>query len=94
MKASTTDSNIKQLPCGLTNPAGLALNGKYLKRINIDAWTDPVFVGRWGIAKRGVASNYVGLRYLGKTDFIPSGLRAVPSSRRAPAHEHACCHVA
>jgi hypothetical protein len=47
-----TDFIIKQLPYDLSNQAGLALIGKYLKRINFNTLVDPAFSVRSGIAKR------------------------------------------
>lgn len=88
-----TDFVIKQLPYDLSNQAGLALIGKYLKRININALVDPAFSVRSGIANSDILKSYLGLLCLGKNDFdaIESqrkdaffaralGLRAVPSS--------------
>jgi hypothetical protein len=37
-----TDFIIKPLPYDLSNQAGLALIGKYLKRINFNALVDPI----------------------------------------------------
>ena len=87
------DFILKQLPYDLSNQAGLALIGKYLKRINLNALVDPRFPVRSGIANSDVLKSYLGLLCLGKNDFdaIESqrgdaffaralGLRAVPSS--------------
>ena len=38
----------KELPYDLSNQAGLALVGKYLKRININGLVDPTFSVRSG----------------------------------------------
>jgi hypothetical protein len=88
-----TDFVIKQLPYDLSNQAGLALIGKYLKRININALVDPAFSVRSGIANSDILKSYLGLLCLGKNDFDAIegqrkdaffaralGLRAVPSS--------------
>jgi len=44
-----TEFIIKQLPYDLGNHAGLALIGKYLKRLNFNALVDPAFPVRSGI---------------------------------------------
>ena len=88
-----TDFVIKQLPYDLSNQAGLALIGKYLKRININALIDPAFPVRSGIANSDILKSYLGLLCLGKNDFDAIEgqrkdtffaralhLRAVPSS--------------
>lgn len=88
-----TDFILKQLPYDLSNQAGLALVGKYLKRININSWVDPAFSVRSGIANSDIIKSYLGLLCLGKNDFDAIegqrkdaffaralGLRAVPSS--------------
>lgn len=93
VKAHMTDFVIKQLPYDLSNQAGLALIGKYLKRININALVDPAFSVRSGIANSDILKSYLGLLCLGKNDFDAIegqrkdaffaralGLRAVPSS--------------
>lgn len=77
----------------VSNQAGLALVGKYLKRININSWVDPAFSVRSGIANSDIIKSYLGLLCLGKNDFDAIegqrkdaffaralGLRAVPSS--------------
>jgi len=87
------DFILKQLPYDLSNQAGLALIGKYLKRINLNALVDPRFPVRSGIANSDVLKSYLGLLCLGKNDFDAIepqrgdaffaralGLRAVPSS--------------
>ncbi|HMS07532.1 MAG TPA: hypothetical protein PKD73_17415, partial [Burkholderiaceae bacterium] len=43
------DFILKQLPCDLSNQAGLTLIGKYLKRIKLNALVDPRFPVRSGI---------------------------------------------
>ncbi len=63
------DFVIKQLPYDLSNQAGLALIGKYLKRININALIDPAFPVRSGIANGDILKSYLGLLCLGKNDF-------------------------
>lgn len=91
-----TDFLIKQLPYDLSNQAGLALIGKYLKRIDLNALVDPhypVQAKRGGIANSDILKSYLGLLRLGKNDFEAIegsrcdtffaqalGLRAVPSS--------------
>jgi hypothetical protein len=88
-----TDFILKQLPYDLSNQAGLAMIGKYLKRININSLVDPAFAVRSGIANSDILKSYLGLLCLGKNDFDAIegqrndaffiralGLRAVPSS--------------
>jgi len=88
-----TDFLIKQLPYDLSSHAGLALIGKYLKRINVNALIDPAFPVRSGIANSCILKSYLGLLCLGKNDFDAIenfrsnaffmralGLQAVPSS--------------
>ena len=88
-----TDFVIKQLPYDLSHQAGLALIGKYLKRINLNALVDPAFPVRSGVANSDIFKSYLGLLCLGKNDFDAIegqrkdafftralGLRAVPSS--------------
>jgi len=41
---------VKQLPYDLSSQAGLALIGKYLKHINLNALVDPAFAVCAGIA--------------------------------------------
>lgn len=64
-----TDFVIKQLSYDLSNQAGLALVGKYLKRININSLIDPAFCVRSGIANSDILKSYIGLLCLGKNDF-------------------------
>ena len=64
-----TDFIIKKLPYDLSSHAGLALIGKYLKRININSMIDPAFPVRCGIANSAILKNYLGLLCLGKNDF-------------------------
>ncbi len=45
-----TDFIIKKLPYDLSSHAGLALIGKYLKRINTNSMIDPAFPVRSGVA--------------------------------------------
>ena len=88
-----TDFIIKKLPYDLSSHAGLALIGKYLKRININSLIDPAFPVRSGIVNSAILKSYLGLLCLGKNDFdaIESfrgnaffmralGLNGVPSS--------------
>ena len=84
---------VKQLTYDLSSQAGLALIGKYLKRINLSALVDPAFPVRAGIANSDILKSYLGLLCLGKNDFDAIEaqrtdaffaralhLRAVPSS--------------
>ena len=64
-----TDFVIKQLPYDLSHQAGLALIGKYLKRINLNAVVDPAFPVRSGVANSDIFKSYLGLLCLGKNDF-------------------------
>ena len=64
-----TDFIIKKLPYDLSSHAGLALIGKYLKRININSMIDPVFPVRSGVANSAVLKSYLALLCLGKNDF-------------------------
>ena len=91
-----TDFILKQLPYDLSGQAGLALIGKYLKRINFNAVVDPAYPVQskfGGIANSDILKSYLGLLCLGKNDFDAIegqrkdrffaralGLRAVPSS--------------
>ena len=88
-----TDFIIKKLPYDLSSNAGLALVGKYLNRINLNALVDPKFPVRSGIANSDILKSYLGLLCLGKNDFDAIegfrgnaffmralGLRATPSS--------------
>jgi len=38
-----SDLMLKPLPYDLSGQTGLVLMGKYLKRINFNAWVDPAF---------------------------------------------------
>ena len=60
---------VKQLTYDLSSQAGLALIGKYLKRINLNALVDPAFAVRAGIANSDILKSYLGLLCLGKNDF-------------------------
>jgi hypothetical protein len=64
-----TDFVIKKLPYDLSSHAGLALIGKYLKRININSMIDPAFPVRCGVANSAILKSYLGLLCLGKNDF-------------------------
>jgi Transposase DDE domain group 1 len=91
-----TELILKQLPYDLSGQAGLALIGKYLKRINFNALVDPAYPVQskfGGIANSDILKSYLGLLCLGKNDFDAIegqrkdrffaralGLRAVPSS--------------
>lgn len=97
VKAPMIDFILKQLPYDLSNHAGLALIGKYLKRININSLVDPAFSVRSGIANSDILKCYIGLLCLGKNDFDAIegqrkdaffaralGLRAVQSTELKP----------
>jgi hypothetical protein len=99
-----TDFIIKQLPYDLSNQVGLALIGKYLKRINFNGLVDPTFSVRSGIANSDISKSYLGLLCLGKNDFdaiegqrkdaffartLGSARRAIVS-HPAPTHGYAC----
>ena len=71
-----TEFLIKKLPCDLTSTAGLALVGRYLKRINLNALVDPQFPVRAGISNSDILKSYLALLCLGKNDFD-----AIESSR-------------
>jgi hypothetical protein len=60
---------VKQLTYDLSGQAGLALIGKHLKRINLNALVDPTFPVRAGIANSDILKSYLGLLCLGKNDF-------------------------
>ena len=64
-----TEFLIRRLPYYLSSHAGLALIGRYLKRINTNALIDPAFPVRSGIANSDVLKSYLGLLCLGKNDF-------------------------
>ena len=64
-----TEFIIKKLPYDLSSNAGLALVGKYLKRININALVDPKFPVRAGVANSDILKCYLALLCLGKNDF-------------------------
>ena len=64
-----TDFLIKRLPYDLSSHPGLALIGKYLKRININALIDPAFPVHSGIANSDILKSHLGLLCLGKNDF-------------------------
>jgi len=64
-----TDFIIKQLPYDLSNQTGLALIGKYLKRININSLVDQSFSVLSSIANSDILKSYLGLLCLGKNDF-------------------------
>ena len=64
------DFRIKKPPYDLTSNAGLALVGRYTKRLGINALVDrkfPVAVG--GIPNRDILKSYLGLLVQGKNDF-------------------------
>ena len=90
---SMTDFIIKKLPYDLSSHADLAIVGKYLKHININARIDPAFAVRSGVANSDIFKSYLGLLCLGKNDFDAIeafrddaffrralGVRRVPSS--------------
>ena len=55
------DCLIKKLPYNLNSHAGLAIFGKYLKRIDLDALVDPGFPVRSGVAYGDILKSYLGL---------------------------------
>jgi hypothetical protein len=88
-----TDFIIKKPSYDRSFHAGLALIGKYLKRININSLIDPAFPVRTGVASSAILKSYLGLLCLGKNDFdvienfrgnaffmCAQGLSCVPSS--------------
>jgi len=64
-----TDFIIEKLRYDLSSHAGLALIGKYLKRININYLIDPTFPVRSGVANSAILKSYLALLCLGKNDF-------------------------
>jgi hypothetical protein len=64
-----TDFIIKKLPYDLSSQAGLALVGKYLRRINLNALVDPLFPVRSGVSNSTVLKSYLALLCQGKSDF-------------------------
>lgn len=65
-----TDFIIKKLPYDLTSNAGLALVGKYVKRLGVSSRVDRRFpVGVGGIANSDILKSYLGLLVQGKNDF-------------------------
>ena len=63
------DFVIKKLPYDLSSQAGLALVGKYLQSININALVDPKFPVRSGVANSDLLKCYIAMLTLGKNDF-------------------------
>lgn len=64
-----TEFIIKKLPYDLSGQAGLALVGKYLRRINFNALVDPAFPVRSGMANSAILKSYLALLCQGKSDF-------------------------
>lgn len=64
-----SDFLIKQLPYDLSSHAGLALVGKYLAHINLNALVDPKFPVRSGVANSAILKSYQALLCQGKSDF-------------------------
>ncbi|MFT4991130.1 MAG: hypothetical protein ACI9LD_000312 [Polaromonas sp.] len=64
-----TDFVAEKLPCDLSPDAGLALIGKYLKRVNVNALVDPTFPVRSGVASSEILKSYLALLCWGKSDF-------------------------
>lgn len=100
-----TEFIIKKLPYDLSSNAGLALVGKYLKALKLNALVDSAFPVRGGIANSDIFKAYLGLLCMGKNDFDAIenfrdgaffqralGLAAVPSSPtlRQRMDAHAC----
>lgn len=67
--SAMTDFVIKKLPYDLSSQAGLALVGKYLKHINLNALVDPAFPVRSGVANSAILTSYLALLCQGKSDF-------------------------
>ena len=64
------DFIIKKLPYDLTSNAGLALVGRYTKRLGINALVDRKFlVAVGGIPNSDILKSYLGLLVQGKNDF-------------------------
>lgn len=64
-----SDFVIKQLPYALSSQAGLALIGKHLARINVNALVDPAFPMRSGVSNSAIIKSYLALLCQGKSDF-------------------------
>ena len=64
-----SDFVIKQLPYDLSSQAGLALIGKHLARINVNALVDPAFPMRSGVRNSAIIKSYLALLCQGKSDF-------------------------
>ena len=64
-----TDFLIKKLHYDLSSHAGLALVGKYLAHINLNALVDPTFPVRSGVANSAILKSYLALLCQGKSDF-------------------------
>ncbi|MCK9515056.1 MAG: IS1380 family transposase, partial [Ottowia sp.] len=64
-----SDFVIKQLPYDLSSHAGLALIGKHLARINVNALVDPAFPMRSGVSNSAIIKSYLALLCQGKSDF-------------------------
>lgn len=64
-----SDFLIKQLPYELSSHAGLALVGKYLAHINLNALVDPRFPVRSGVPNSAIIKSYLALLCQGKSDF-------------------------
>ena len=64
-----SDFVIKQLPYDLSSHAGLALIGKHLARINVNALIDPAFPMRAGVSNSAIIKSYLALLCQGKSDF-------------------------
>ncbi len=76
-----TDFVAEKLPCDLSSDAGLALIGKYLKRVNVNALVDPTFPVRSGVASSEILKSYLALLCLGKSDLMRSrAFETMPSS--------------
>jgi len=54
-----SDFVIKQLPYDLSSQAGLALIGKHLARINVNALVDPAFPMRSGASNSAIIKSYL-----------------------------------
>jgi hypothetical protein len=83
-----TDFIIKKLPYDLSSNAGLALVGKYPKRIGLDSLVD----GRFPLRAKGVANSNIIGSYLGFAGARQERFRRHQSvsRRRLPQTRHGC----
>jgi len=64
-----TEFLIKKRPYDLSSQVGLALVGKCLRRINLNALVDPAFPVRSGLPNSAILKSYLALLCQGKSDF-------------------------